>query len=138
MREALRAHRPTLHSLDMVVTDSGRCLQTSGDIGIVDDLALLGAVRPDTGKAVCLQLEINRERVSLGGILTGEPLDLLLDSENVLNVVAKFVSDDVSLREVRIAAAETSKLIPEAEVDIDLFVRRTIERPGLRLRNTAA
>ena len=53
-------------------------------------------------------------------------------------MMAKFMRDNVGLRELRIAAAEASQLIPEAEVDVDHLVRRAIERAGLRLGGAAA
>ena len=88
MGEALRTHRAALHLLDVIVANSGRCLQPSSDIGIVNNLALLATMRPHTGKAVGLQLKIDGELILLPGILTGEVLHLLLNPENVLHMVA--------------------------------------------------
>ena len=137
MGEALRTYCSTLHSLQMVVAHCSRCLQASLDIGVVNDLTLLGTVRPDAGETVRLQFEIDGERISLGWILAGQVLNLLFDSEDILDVVAEFVRDDVSLGKVGIAAAEASEFIPEAQVDVDLLIRRAIERAGLRLGGTA-
>ncbi len=97
----------------------------------MNDIALFGAVRPHTGETVRLQFKINGERVSLGWILAGEMPHLLLDSQNILHMVAQLVRDNISLRELRVAAAQPSQLIPEAKVDVDLLVRRTVEGPGL-------
>ena len=52
--EAFGADRSAFHALQMVVANSRGCLKTGGDIGIVNDVALLGAVRPDTREAVGL------------------------------------------------------------------------------------
>jgi len=71
----------------MIVANCGGGLKTSGNVGIVDDVALLRAVRPHAGKAVCLEFEIDRERISLRRILAGDAPDLLFDAENVLNVM---------------------------------------------------
>jgi hypothetical protein len=43
-------------------------------------------------------------------------------------MVSQFMGNDVGLRKVRIAPAKTSEFIPEAQVDIYLFVRRAVER----------
>ena len=59
MGEALRTYCSTLHSLQMIIADGRRCLQTGRDIGVVNFFALLGAVRPYAGEAVCLQFEID-------------------------------------------------------------------------------
>ena len=137
MGEALRTYCSALHSLQVIVAYGCRCLQARGDIGVVNDLTLLGAVRPYACEAVCLQFEIDGERVPLRRILTGEVLNLLFDSEDILHVVAEFVRDNVSLGKVRVTAAEMPEFIPEAQVDVDLLIRRAIERAGLRLGGTA-
>ncbi len=54
MGEAFGAYRSALHALQMVVTNGCGSLKTGGDIGIMNDIALLGAVRPDASEAVCL------------------------------------------------------------------------------------
>ena len=59
MGEALRTHCSTLHSLQVVVADGCRCLQTGRDVGIVNDLTLLRAVRPDARETVRLKFEID-------------------------------------------------------------------------------
>ena len=133
MSEALRTHRSTFHLLYVIVADSSSCPQAGGDVCIVNKLALLTGVRPYARKAVRLQLEIDGEPVSLPRILTGEVLHLLLDPENVLHMVAEFVRNDVGLCKLGVAAAKTPQFIPEAEVDVDLFVRRAVKRSGLRL-----
>ena len=138
MGEALRTYCSTLHSLQVIIAHSRCCLQTGCDIGVVNFLSLLGAVRPDACEAVRLQFEIDGERVPFRRILAGELPDLPFDSENILHMMTKLVRDNVSLRKVRIAAAEAPEFIPEAEVDVHLFVSRTIERPCLRLGGTAA
>ena len=59
MGEALRAYCSTLHSLQVVVAHGCRRLQAGRDIGIVNNLTLLGAVRPYACEAVRLQFEID-------------------------------------------------------------------------------
>ena len=138
MGEALRTYRAALHALEVIVAYGCGCLEAGGDIGVVNDLALLSAVRPYACEAVRLKFEIDGERVSLGGILTGKVLNFLFDSENILHVVPEFVGDNVGLREVRIAAAEAAEFIPEAEVDVDLPVGGAVKRAGLGLGHAAA
>ena len=136
MSEALRAHCSTFHLLDVIVADSSSCPQARGDVFIVNKLSLLTSVRPYARETVGLQLEIDGESVLLPRILTGEVLHLLLDPENVLHMVAEFVRNDVGLCKLGVGAAKTPQFIPEAEVDVDLFVRRAVKRSGLRLRHS--
>src|SRR5260370_39293142 len=105
MREALGAYRSTLHSLQMIVADSSGRLQTGGNIGVVDDIALFSAVRPYTCEAVRLQLEIDGERVSLRRVLARQVSHLLLNAKNILHMVAKLVRDNISLCKLCVAAA---------------------------------
>lgn len=49
-------------------------------------------------------------------------------------MVAKFMGDDVRLREVCGAPAEPPQVLPEPEVDVDLLIRGTVERPCRCLR----
>src|SRR5262249_7775142 len=66
------------------------------------------------------------------------------DAEQVLHVVTDLVRDHVGLRELTglaadVAAAKARRdLIEERGVEIDLLVRRTIERPHRALRHPAA
>ena len=59
MREALRTYGSAFHSLQVIIADGRRCLQAGRDIGVVNNLTLLGAVRPYAGEAVRLQFEID-------------------------------------------------------------------------------
>src|ERR1700723_2685814 len=63
---------------------------------------------------------------------------LLFDAEDVLHMMSQLMGDHVSLSELRVAAAEPLQLTPEAEIDVNLFVRRAIERPRLGLCGPAA
>ncbi len=59
MGEALRAYCSAFHSLQVVIADGRRCLQTGRDIGVMNNLALLRTVRPYPREAVRLQFEID-------------------------------------------------------------------------------
>jgi hypothetical protein len=63
--------------------------------------------------------------------MTGETPHLLFDPEKVLYMMAELMSNHIGLRKIRIAAAETSELVPETQVDINLFVSGTVERSAL-------
>ena len=107
MSEALRAYRSAFHSLEMVVAD-GRCrLQTCGNICVMNDVALFGAMRPYTGEAIRLEFKVNGERVSLRRVLAREMSHLLLDAKNILHMMTELVRNDIGLCELRIAPTET-------------------------------
>jgi len=55
---------------------------------------------------------------------------LTFDSENILNVVADFVREHVSVRELTGRAEAALQLVVEAEIDIDLLIGRAIKRTG--------
>jgi hypothetical protein len=69
--EAFGTYCSALHSLQMIVADGCGGLQTSCDIGVVNDVALFGAMSPHTGEAIGLQLKVNGEGISLRRILPG-------------------------------------------------------------------
>src|SRR5947209_5770101 len=92
---------------------------------------------PDPGQAIGLQLQADGERVSLGRVAALQRADLLLDPQQFLHVVPNLVRDDVRLRELARRAELRAQLVEEAEVDIDLFVLRAVERSGGRLRGPA-
>src|SRR3984957_2405029 len=103
-------------------------------------------VRPNTGEAVGLQLDLDLQmvgrRLALHGLL------LLLhprqDAEQVLHVMADLVGDHISLGEFAglaagIAALEARlDLLEERGIEIDLLVDRAIERPHGASRRAAA
>jgi hypothetical protein len=49
--------------------------------------------------------------------------------------MTELVSDDVRAREVAGRAESLAQLVEERQVEIDLLVARTVERPGRRLRH---
>ena len=56
------------------------------------------------------------------------------EAEQILDVMADFVRDDVRLREVARRAEAAIELAEEAQVDIDLLIGRTVERSDRRRR----
>src|SRR5665213_2044927 len=53
-------------------------------------------------------------------------------------MVAKLVRDDIRLRKVRGASAKAPQVVPEPEIDVNLLIRRAVERPRRSLRRPAA
>ena len=72
----------------------------------MDDVSLLRAVAPHTGKTVGLQLQIYGKRILRAFVLLGQPPHLLLDPQQLLHVMPEFMRDDIGLREVAGVAAE--------------------------------
>ncbi len=90
-------------------------------------------VRPDAGQTICLKFLTDRELIPLGSSRSLLRLnDLIIDSEDRLDVMADFVGDDVGLREVTRSVQLLLHLIVETEIDVDLVVTGTIERSGRR------
>jgi hypothetical protein len=64
--------------------------------------------------------------------------DLPLDTQEILNVMADLVSQNVGLREIPRGSESALELSIEAEVDVDLLVGGTIERTGRSLCEAAS
>ena len=92
---------------------------------------------PDAREAIGLQLQSNGKRISFARIALLQPSDLLLDSQQLLDVMAELVGNHVCLREFAGRAEFLAQLIEEAQIDIDLFVFGTVERSGGRLCRAA-
>src|SRR5581483_1301980 len=138
VRPRLRIDLPLRRLLDAVVADCGGCAQRVLHVGLGDlrEIARLLRVRsPDPGEAVRLELALH------GGARRALPVvaDLVEDAEQVLDVVAVLVREDVGLRERARARSEArAQLVEEAEVDVDLLVDGAVERPDVGRRLAAA
>jgi hypothetical protein len=88
----------------------------------------VGALAPDAGQAVGLQFHPHGEGIALG---FADPLlgavNLVGDAQQVLDVVADFVGDDVGLGEFAGRLEALLQLAEEDEVDVDLLVARAVE-----------
>jgi hypothetical protein len=93
---------------------------------------------PDPRETIGLQFHPHRERISRAGILALQVAYLGFDPEKVLNVMAEFVGENVGLRELAGGPKPALQFIIKAEIDVDLLIRRTLERPGRRLGCAAA
>ncbi len=91
--------------LDAVVADGGGRVQAILDVGrreLLDVAGLYGVGRPDAGVAVGLQLEADGARRLALAVVA----DALVRADQMLDVVAVFVGDDVGLGERPAARAE--------------------------------
>ena len=77
-----------------------------------------------------------RLALARGGLL--RRLDLRQNAEQILDVMAYLVRDDISVGEVAAAAEAPFHVLEEGRVEIDLLIPRAIERPHGRLGAAAA
>ena len=132
--------------LQPIVSDGCSRLQGSFNIPRFDELPLcLGALRPDAGEAVRLQLHPDLQIVSLNLVHPALGfLHLWQYSKLVLHVVADLVGNHIRLGKLAglaadIAGAEAPlEVLKEACVEIDLLVDRAIKRTHRGLRRPAA
>src|SRR5215217_3761667 len=132
--------------LQRIVADCGCRLQRRVDIAGLEEARtfLFLAVDPDAGQAIRLQLDLDLQRVGfrLAAGLLLQPLHPRQNAEQVLDMVSRFMGDDIGRRELagiaRAAAKARLDLAEETGVEEYLLVRRTIERPHRRLRHAAA
>ena len=99
--------------------------------------ALVGELRPDAGVAVGLQLQRDRVLVRVVRVALLRGAHLALGAEEGLQVVAELVRRDVRLRELALRAELLLELVEEAELEVDLLVRRAVERADLGRRRAA-
>src|SRR6185503_12390408 len=94
---------------------------------------LRGTMSPHPGEAVRLELQPDRGAVLA---LHRASLPLFIIPQQMLDMVTQFMRDDIGLREISRRAEALLQLLVEREVDVDLLIRRTIERSGGRLGKT--
>ena len=93
---------------------------------------------PDSGKTVRLQFLLYRQCVDGCLRFTRAGLTYFLaDAQQVLHVMADFVSDDVSLRKVTGRAELLAHVVKEREIQIDLIVAGAIKRANRRAGGAA-
>src|SRR5690606_12266988 len=96
---------------------------------LFEQVLLAGVARPDASIAIGLQFDANG--IGLGLFLTHGLATAVEFGENacqVLNVMAHFVRQHISLCKIARRAELAMKLIVEAEVDINLLIAGTIKR----------
>ena len=128
--------RPAGLRLDPVVADRRRRVQPLLQVPLLQQVVLVGRVGPDAREAVGLQLQEHRELVGVARAAAPLGVHLAHDPEQVLDVVAELVGDDVRLGEVARGAEALLQLAEEAEVEVDLAVDGAVE--GARRGGRAA
>jgi len=87
-------------------------------------------------------LQLERDRVAIrlraAARLLLHAAHLIRRAHQLLNVMAHFVCDHIGLREIARRAEPRLKLLEELQVEIDLPVERTIERPHRGLSGAAS
>ncbi len=139
MGEAVGDHPAGALALDAVIADGAGRVESFLEVTCLEHVALaLGVIAPDPGQTIRLQLEPHRELVGLG--LADPPLhglDLGVDAQQVLDVVADLVGDHVGLGEIAGRAEALFELVVEAEVDIELVVGGAVEGAHCRAGHAA-
>src|SRR6266404_2418093 len=144
--ERIRHHPPGRLPLQRVVADRGRRRQRRVDVAGFEEARtlLLFVIDPDTREAIRLQLDLDLQRVGFrpvaGRLL--QPRHARQDAEQVLDVMARFMGDDIGRGElagIARAAVKAGFDLPEKSgVEKNLFLRWAIKRPHRRLRHAAA
>ncbi len=117
---------------DPVVADRGGRVHRFLDIPFLEKAGgPVGVVGPDAGQEISLELEADHETVELL-LLQPVPLghDFVRDPEQVLDMVADFVGDDVGQGEIAPGFETVLHLLEKVEIDVDPFVPGTIKRSG--------
>ena len=130
MRERFGHDAAAPFPLQPVVADGAGRLHALLGVARFDQRARpVGVKRPDAREAVGLKLGRDGDPVGLHRRQARSAVaDHVRDPEQVLDVVADLVRDDVGLREVSRRAEAVRQLAEEAEVQIDARVGRAIER----------
>jgi hypothetical protein len=123
--------------LQGVVADRGGGGQGLLDVAVLEQVAALGGVGPHAGVAVGLQLEADGQAAVAVALAAGRAVDPLGGAEDVLDVVADLVGDDVGLGEVAAGAELAREDVVEGEVDVRALVARAVERAGGGLAEAA-
>src|SRR6202011_6146970 len=105
---------------------------------------LLLAVDPDARQTIRLQLDFHLQRIGfrLAAGLLLQPRHPRQDAEQVLDVMPRFMGDDVGRGELagiaRTAVKPGLDLTEKSGIEKNLLFRRAVERPHRRLRHAAA
>src|SRR5207247_1086042 len=108
VRERLRRHATLRPALQPIVADGRGGAQTFLEIARLENVTgAIGVVRPDPGEAVGLQLAPDRDRRRPA---SSARVARAREPEQLLNVVAHLVRDDVRLRDVAGSAEAVAQL----------------------------
>ncbi len=108
-------------------------------IARLQHLALvLRVIGPDPGVAIGLQLQPHQQGVGASGAAALHGVaHLALHAQQILHMVADFMRDHIRLGEVALRAKALLQLLEKLGIEIQLLVRRAVERPGGCLRVAA-
>jgi len=141
VREALRHHAAGGHFLKAIVANRCRGAQRFVDVAGfeldaagIEPAVLRRGMSPDAGEAVGLQFQRDRRAAGSGPAIARR---LRVQPHQVLHVMTDFVRDDIRLRKVAGRAEALRQLVEERQIQIDLAVAGTIERPRGRLGEPA-
>ena len=87
---------------------------------------------PHAGVTIGLQLDAHRALVRVAAERRA-----LERAGEILHVMSDLVRQHVGLREIAWRAELLVKIVEEAQIEIDLAIARTVERPGRRARQPA-
>ena len=139
MREGFGDDITLCRLLQAVVADSGGSAHRFFDVALFQHvLLILGVHGPDACQAIGLKFQPYGQSVAfLFTCLLTRRLDLCRGAKQRLNVMTHFMRYDVGECEVAAGAELACHLVVEREVEVDLLVARTIERPRCTLRDAA-
>src|SRR6202163_2854038 len=133
MREALRIDVPSSHSLQTIVADSSGCLQCPIEVSDFEQVALIRGVCPHPGETICLQLQAHGSGFGRLWIPHLSRLGRAFDPQQLLHVMSDFMGQHVGFCKLARGAKTSFQFVEEIQVDVHLFVLRTIKRTRRRL-----
>ena len=126
MRPRLRVHLAGGLLLDGVVTDRSRCVQGFLEVARFEKGGRFPGFQggePDTCKAVGLELQGDT------GFIGARALDLLGNTQLMLDVMTNLVGQDLGLGGVTGCAKPALQLAEEVQIRVDQLVDRTVVGP---------
>ena len=133
MCEGFRIHISLRPLLNKIVSDSLSGLKALFYISRLQEVLPSRMVAPNSGKAIGLQFLDNGKRIRFCLVRPApHRVDLIGDPQQVLDMMAHFMSDDVSLSKIAGRSEAPVELLEEREVQIHLPIGRAIKRSDCR------
>src|SRR5579884_1526068 len=129
MGKGLRADVPGGHLLQAIVAYRRSGVDGAFRVTFLKEIPLLSGVRPDTSKAVSLQLQLDRQSIALRWFIALQSADFGLNAHQLLHMMADLMGKNVCFSKVTGCAKAALQLIVKAKIDIDFFIHRAVERP---------